>query len=403
MKRLFVWIPLLLLLFFSGSCAIPSVNPNQNRPVTYLSALVPHNVLSWIEGNACATGLDAYLHTAGAYPAVALVGPGWLDPQTGLILSASNTCAPRYPSMNNLVRVVHQHSGKAYLAITIDSAWSSTLQAEYITRAASGTIPLDPIVRTAEQWQDDGVILDIESVDGSTPDIAASFTHLADRLATRLHLAHKTLGVALIHKTGDQDPFRSLNGFQQWGPLGMVADFLIIMALDEYVASPGPPTTLSWLESIERYALRSFSHEALSHIVWELPLYGSLWSFSEYLWQPQGQRSYQAALTDETQSGHDFVQVNNGATNVRFYDSFGMLYSEWFFSPEQLVSLLTQFRAFLSQAEPNQSFAISFWVRTEQEPDIWGKLSNLLRLSPLHSRNRTDRSTFLGQTKEDRH
>jgi hypothetical protein len=39
--------------------------------------------LSWIVGQDCQRGLQAYLHTADLLPDAALVGTGWLDPTNG--------------------------------------------------------------------------------------------------------------------------------------------------------------------------------------------------------------------------------------------------------------------------------------------------------------------------------
>src|ERR1700674_4246866 len=72
--------------------------------------------LGWIVGRDCQRGIQAYLKTAATNPDAALVGTGWVDPTTGKLINGEhNHCIPGSLSMDNVIQLVHNKGGMAYL------------------------------------------------------------------------------------------------------------------------------------------------------------------------------------------------------------------------------------------------------------------------------------------------
>src|SRR5947209_12608178 len=56
----------------------------------YLKGKTPS--LSWIVGDDCQRGMQAYLHSAATNPDAALVGTGWVNPMNGRLINGGNNC-----------------------------------------------------------------------------------------------------------------------------------------------------------------------------------------------------------------------------------------------------------------------------------------------------------------------
>src|SRR5438105_9996822 len=238
--------------------------------------------LGWIVGRDCQRGLKAYLQTAATNPDAALVGTGWVDPNTGqLINGQSNNCESNSLSMDNVVQLVHSKGGMAYLTVTMMTdgsaeAWTSEQQSEYIAKASSDQRYIDPIVHEVLRAHYDGVIMDMEAGSRTYPSIQQLFMKYNQRVWAALKPLHKLYGIALIHKLSDQDAYYGLNGFENWSLLAQAADFIVVMAVDQSYFTPGPTVSVPWLKQLLAYALQTMP-DMLPRIIWELPLYGASW------------------------------------------------------------------------------------------------------------------------------
>lgn len=222
-----------------GSLA-PNVLAQTNQDIgntNLLNGRVPS--LSWIVGKDCLNGVQAYLQHAATNPNAALVGTGWLDPTSGqLINGQSNNCVPGSLSMDSVIQLIHQHGGKAYLTITMETdgsstAWTTAQQTAYVAKAARTPGYIAPILREMERGGYDGVIMDLEGTDNFYPNIQQIFATYNKVVWQAVQNLGKLYGIALIHKTSDRDAYYGLNGFENWSLLGKSADFLVIMAVDQ--------------------------------------------------------------------------------------------------------------------------------------------------------------------------
>lgn len=347
--------------------------------------------LSWIIGRDCQRGIQAYLQSAGTNPDAALVGTGWLDPTTGLLINGqSNNCLPGTLSMDSVVSLVHRHGGRAYLTIAMETdgsatSWTTAQQTAYIVKAAQTPGYLDPIVAEVQRASYDGVIMDLEGSDASYPQIQQIFASYNQELWHALQPLQKLYGIALIHKVSDHDEYFSLNGFEDWHLLGQSADFLVVMAVDQSYWTPGPSVSVPWLQQLLSYVLRTMP-QMLPHIIWELPLYGNSWHRAQDQWVFDGIIDYQTAM--RTVDEVNRKQVDLARSNVQdsyqphlFYtDSSQVVHSLWFMNAQSLHNILRDFQQLLrKQAQSghgNLQFAV-WWRTTSEPPGFWQKADAL--------------------------
>jgi hypothetical protein len=344
--------------------------------------------LSWIIGQDCQRGLQAYLHSVELLPDAALVGTGWLDPETGKIISGkSNNCVRGSLSMDSVVQTIHKHGGMAYLTLTMmtdgtTDAWTPQQEAEYIARAATTGSYIDTIVHEVIRANYDGVIMDLESAAVDYPAIQQLFATYNQHMWTALRALHKLYGIALIHKISDHDSYYFLNGFQDWRLLAHTADFMVVMALDQSYSTPGPGVSVPWLEQILAYA-RQTMPAMLPHIIWELPLYGDIWHEADGKWVFDGMIAYQDAQQITTQIAAS--QVDATASNLDdptdahlvYSDDTGVKHALWYHTARNLYTIITGFYQRLEElAEFGTSYLqIAVWYRTTSEPgELWPML-----------------------------
>jgi len=344
--------------------------------------------LSWIVGQDCQRGLQAYLHTADLLPDAALVGTGWLDPTNGrLITGKNNNCVTKSASMDSVVQLIHRHGGMAYLTLTMmtdgtTDAWTSQQQAEYITRASTTQSYIDTIVHEVSRANYDGVIMDLESTPPDYPVIQQSFTLYNQHLWAALKAHHKLYGIALVHKESDHDNYYMLNGFQDWRLLAHSADFMVIMALDQSYATPGPSVSLPWLKQILTYA-RQTMPDMLPYMIWELPLYGNSWHQTNETWVFDGLINYQEAQHIRSQVAD--TRIDTSASNLNgvadtylvYNDAAGVKHALWYHTARNLYTIITAFSQELEETPEFGTAApeIAVWYRSIQEPgELWPML-----------------------------
>ncbi len=345
--------------------------------------------LSWIMGRDCLNGVQAYLQHAATNPDAALVGTGWLDPTTGLLINGqSNNCVSGSLGMDTVVQLIHQHGGKAYLTIVMETdgsstAWTTAQQTAYEVEAAQTPGYIDPILHEVERVGYDGVIMDLEGTDANYPNIQQIFATYNQQVWHAVQGLHKLYGIALLHKTSDHDAYYSLNGFENWTLLGKCADFLVIMAVDQSYWTPGPSVSVPWLQQLLAYTLQTMP-QMLPHIVWELPLYGNSWHQTQGQWVFDGTIDYQDAMA--VVDGISRSQVDQSALqdpyqpHLVYKDSSGVTHSLWFMNAQSLSTIMHDFQVLLRKqpqlAQSNLQFAV--WWRTLAEPkDFWPEVNAL--------------------------
>src|SRR5947209_1567623 len=291
--------------------------------------------------------------------------------------------------MDNVVQLVHREGGLAYLTVTMATegayAWSYQQGAEYVSTATRKASYIRAIVNEVERAGYDGVIMDLEGVDHNYPDIQHLFALFNQRIWNALRPLHKWYGIALIHKLSDHDEYYKINGFENWSLLAHTADFIVIMALDQSWHVPGPAVSLPWLEQILAYTMQTMP-TMLTHIIWELPLYGDKWHWDGNKWAFDGIISYQVAQA-MVQYGMT-VHIDSSASNLHdFYaphlvytGASGIKRAVWYPTASGLYSIIFAFMQIVRQ-EPTAGtnrLQIAVWWRTTQEPsDFWPLLDNL--------------------------
>ena len=376
----------------ANSVSIPQ-SVNQSSSVRLMNGKIAS--LGWIVGRDCQRGMRAYLQTADINPDAALGGTGWLDPTTGQLLQgASNNCAPGTLSMDNVIQLIHNKGGKAYLTVTMQtdgtaSSWTSQQESTYIDQATSNQGYIDTIINEVQRGHYDGVIMDLEGGDRGYPNIQQLFATYNQRVWNALKPLHKPYGIALIHKLSDHDDYYNLNGFENWSLLGKSADFIVVMSLDQSYFSPGPTVSVPWLKQLLAYALQTMP-QMLPHIVWEMPLYGAMWrQDTAGNWVFDGGINYLDAVKLVSQIPH--AQIDTANTNLEdpycahivYTDSTGVTHSVWYHTAKNLYNIVSEFKAILDHtpqfSNPGGQFQIAAWYRATWEPgDLWRMLTNVV-------------------------
>lgn len=363
---------------------------NQDSPDSKLfNGRVPS--LSWIVGRDCRAGVQAYLQHVATNPDAALVGTGWLDPTSGkLIAGQSNNCVPGSLSMDSVVQVVHQHGGKAYLTITMETdgastSWTTAQQTAYVAKATQTPGSIDPILHEMERGGYDGVIMDLEGTDNFYPNIQQIFATYNQQVWQVVQKLHKLYGIALIHKTSDHDEYYGLNGFENWSLLGRCADFLVVMAVDQSYWTPGPSVSVPWLQQLLSYTMRTMP-QMLPRIIWELPLYGNTWHIENGQWVFGGIIDYQDAM--QIVDSVSLARIDHAQSNLNdpyqphlvYTDSSGVKQSLWFMNGLSLRNIMRDFQNILRRQSgfAHGSLQFAIWWSTMAEPaDFWSKVDAL--------------------------
>jgi spore germination protein YaaH len=264
-------------------------------------------------------------------------------------------------------------------------AWTHQQAADYVDQATTNSHYIDTIVQEVMRANYDGVIMDLEGVDGNHPMIQQLFATYNQRLHAALQPLHKWYGIALIHKVSDHDDTYRLNAFEDWHLLAPIADFLVIMALDHSIFTPGPGVSLDWLNQMVAYALQTMPG-MLPHLIWELALYGASWHSQAGSWVSDGSVTYQQAQALIEQVSP--AQIDTSASNVNdsytphliYTDASGVRHALWYFTPKSLYNVIVSFRQTLSQKPQfaHGLLQIAVWWRTTQEPqEFWSMLDTL--------------------------
>ncbi|HEY0755532.1 MAG TPA: hypothetical protein VGD98_16360 [Ktedonobacteraceae bacterium] len=377
----------------NGLIALNEFNPKivaqNNQDLPLFNGHVPS--LSWIVGRDCLNGMKAYLQYAATNPDAALVGTGWLDPTTGTLINGeNNNCVPGSLSMDTVIQLVHQHGGKVYLTISMETdgaatSWTTAQQTAYELKATQTPGYIDPILHEIQRANYDGVIMDLEGTDNFYPHIQQIFATYNQQVWQAVQTMHKPYGIALIHKTSDHDEYYGLNGFENWTLLSKSADFLVVMAVDQSYFTPGPSVSVPWLQQLLNYTLKTMP-QMLPRIIWELPLYGNTWHQVNGHWIFDQIIAYQNAM--DIVNGVGAARIDSVNTNLQdtyqphlvYTDAAGIKQALWFMNAQSLHNIMHDFQNMLRQqsgfAQGNLQFAI-WWSTTAEPGDFWSQVDKL--------------------------
>lgn len=378
-----------------GQATVVSVQQGYSTPVpqrgqiSYLKGKTTS--LSWIMGHDCQSGVQAYQQSAHNNPDAALVGTGWIDPTNGQLLDGTNNCQAGSNSMDNIVQLIHSKGGMAYLTITIDTgdpnAWTYQQAAAYIDHASSDQSDIDSILHEVTRAHYDGVIMDIEGVDSSYPNIQHLFATYSQHLHNVLQAQHLWYGTTLVPKT-KAIPDSSFGAFENWQLLAPTVDFLVIMAVDQSYYTPGPTVSLDWLTNILTYTLQTIPR-MLPHIIWEVPLYGATWHWQNGAWVMDNStltyEQAQSMVKDATKAQIDTANTNIQdpyEPHITYTDAAGVKHAVWFLSARSLYAIVVGFWQELSLQSQfgMNSLQLAVWWRTMSEPrEFWGLLDTLYK------------------------
>jgi hypothetical protein len=387
---------LTLLMFFVSACAAfgstessssetpqqgsTSLNPVSQTHFQHLpeGLLNPnHPVLDRVFGYKC--GLAAY--QASPHNAMAVTGDGWVIPETGEVVTGGNNSC----DVTGLAGIAHQYGAKSFLTLGVDASQHTPKQlATYLQNAVNDPSLLDIIVSKAVNGHYDGVILDYETVDGSVPGIDKTFQQYCIKLREKLQAQSPalTLGIDMIHKTSDNDPFNNLNAFENWRLLGQdgVCDFIIMMSLDEHLGKPGAGVEWSWVNDQVQY-LEKTMPQALPKVIWLLPLYGYKWQEkSDGTWALiDGDVSCPYAMNIPSQGVNVISKVDDPPFLEYSYSNNGQTVHRklWYNTTASLLNIISH----LQQAErdflhdPTFKVPVSFWYRGDECSNLDSQLA----------------------------
>ena len=155
-------------------------------------------------------------------------------------------CVAGSQSMASVVRLIHSKGGMAYLTVTMDTdnLWTTQQAAAYIDKATTNAAYIRSIVQATMSGGYDGVIMDLEGVDRTYPNIQQKFATFNQRVWTALRPLHKLYGIALLHKLSDQDEYYNLNGFENWTLLVMPPISSLSWLSIRPISRPAPPSAI---------------------------------------------------------------------------------------------------------------------------------------------------------------
>ena len=180
------------------------------------------------------------------------------------------------------------------------------------------------MVQTARRYRFCGLQLDFEGLRESDRQAYAEFT---ERLASALHRRGMQLSVAVPAPLAAAVPSSSAPGAWKvsdqsaafdYARLGRAADFLSLMAYDEYTSpgEPGPVAGLAWVEACVRQTLE---WTPADKVMLGVPLYHRHWAASKVT---EGPYAAAAALAQANQSEIRFDAIHQEAT-FQYKDSQG--------------------------------------------------------------------------------
>ncbi|MGD1100793.1 MAG: glycosyl hydrolase family 18 protein [Terriglobia bacterium] len=177
---------------------------------------------------------------------------------------------------------VTRRAGLPFMALVTNSGFDRSTAHVLLHNTQAQERAATYLAQLAERDQYVGWQLDFEGLD---PADKLEYTRFVARVAARLHHDHRLLSVAVAPRFSDTYPDSSAPGFHtdEWGAafdfggLGRVADFLVLMAYDQHtpLTPPGPVAGYDWVKAALDYAVRRVPP---SKLLLGIPLYGREWA-----------------------------------------------------------------------------------------------------------------------------
>lgn len=267
----------------------------------------------------------------------------------------------------SIINFAHDKEIKVEVVITNlpeNGGWDSERVKKILKNTSLRQKHIEEIVELVQRLGIDGIDIDYEQLD---KDFADDFSRFIQDLGIALRKRGKYLGVALHPKS--DDGIGNTNGAlaQDWKELGKGADNLYIMAFGEHwdEGGPGPIASLTWVESIVKYA-QSLGIDK-SKLFLAIPLYG-------YEWRKESDKAalgltFQDAQKIVSGSGVEVKWDEGVASSYFVYKKGGNEFEVWFEdarSVEQKIKL----------ADSAGFAGITFWRLGGEDPQIWEDLSS---------------------------
>ena len=266
---------------------------------------------------------------------------------------------------SSIIEFAHQNNVKVNAVITnlpeyYGATWDSKRVEDVISEPETRKTHITNIVAKLNELGFDGVIIDYESVYASSKE---NFSIFIRELYAELHSNRKELAVVLHPKTGERVKGEENGWFQDWKVLAEYSDQLQIMGYGEHWdnSSPGPITSVPWLERILNYAKSVDVPE--EKIILGIPLYGYDWDTTsggdatDLTYQDVEKLlldfNMQDQWDDKSQSAYfNYTDKNNHKHEV------------WFESQRSV-------KAKVNIAKSYKLLGITFWRLGEEDPKVW--------------------------------
>jgi spore germination protein YaaH len=396
MKR--QWFALISMLLFVAACsngtsqvllqAPPTPTPSriisavQQQPLPKGLLNPKYPVMDWVFNRTCSQAVASYRHNP-MDATIAYDSAAWLYPSNGHLVEGSQDC-----DNNALIRQARNQGLPTLLTVGVDGSWPAQDLAQYIDQASSQ--PQEPCTAQAVTYICNivnwtvtggyaGVIIDFEIVQWDYPNIRLKFATFMQELQQALYQKGLLCGVALIHKVGDtpaEDPSYKVNHFQDWQLLSSM-DFLIDMVLDFDLPlnKPGPLVSVPWLDKQLDYLWRT-TPQAVSKIIWELPLYGHEWQQeANGHWSQVGEETCQQVSAGKaTHPLLSDVSTDPTTPEIAWNDQNGNRHEVWYSTASSLIAIMIHLQQKIRTLLNNPAYKlpISFWCRGAECANFFG-------------------------------
>ena len=212
---------------------------------------------------------------------------------------------------------------------------------------------IDNLTAHAAEFGYDGINIDLEGIPSSDRD---NFALFMSELASALHANNLTLSVAAPAKVAGS----SWHAGFDYAAVGQAVDYLIIMAYDYTISSPGASAPIKWVEDVTSYAL---SYVPRDKVILALGTYGRDWNLTRGTKTTFYQSSLDNLLSSSYQRALGFDQVSF-TPYIDYLDQNGQQHRVWY---ENGVSLGEKYAVAVEKKLPG----VSFWRLTGAFTDFF--------------------------------
>ncbi len=259
----------------------------------------------------------------------------------------------------------HNNGMQVWPMFKRDDKLSREQVSAFLNNPSARKASIDKIVSLADTYGFEGINVDFEYMFESDKD---AFTNYMQELADALREKGLTLSIDVTHYD-PTSPSWSLPYDRT--ALGKLADYIVLMAYDEYGAGssvPGPVASLPWTESIVKLTLKEVPPEKL---ILGIPLYTRIWQLDStgkvVKSTAVGFASQEKAVT-ENKPAITFDE-KNGLNLAQWSDNSGS-YKLWLEDDYSIAR-----RIFLAQSLGLAG--VASWSSVFAAPDTWTLINNV--------------------------